>query len=161
MNWQKIYDQLIDNAKSRGAVDGYCEKHHIIPKSMGGSNDKTNLVNLTAREHFLAHFLLGKIHGGSQWHAIDRMRGGMMNINSRLYEIAKKEISKVASERFKGKARTIEVRKKISAGHIGVAISEEAKKKISASLKGRKFSKEAGYRSSLSKHIEGQQAWMN
>lgn len=43
-------------------IDGYVEKHHIIPKSMGGSNNLSNIVKLTAREHFVAHWLLFKIH---------------------------------------------------------------------------------------------------
>ena len=39
----------------------YCERHHIIPKSIGGSNSSYNLVNLTAKEHFIAHRLLEKL----------------------------------------------------------------------------------------------------
>jgi len=35
-----------------------CEWHHILPKSMGGSNRKINKVALTGREHFIAHLLL-------------------------------------------------------------------------------------------------------
>lgn len=61
MNYQKIYDQLIDRAKSR-TLSGYYESHHIIPKCTGGLDIPDNLVNLTASEHFLAHQLLAKIH---------------------------------------------------------------------------------------------------
>ena len=57
MDYQRIYNQIIERAKTR-QLDCYKEKHHIIPKCMGGSNDKTNLVELTAREHFLCHRLL-------------------------------------------------------------------------------------------------------
>lgn len=39
----------------------YFETHHIVPKSLGGTDDKNNLVNLTAREHYIAHLLLVKI----------------------------------------------------------------------------------------------------
>jgi hypothetical protein len=43
----------------RNKGDGnYYERHHIVPKWMGGSNDKSNLVLLTAREHYLCHYLL-------------------------------------------------------------------------------------------------------
>ena len=102
MNYQKVYDDLIRKCKSRIAVDGYKETHHIIPKSMGGhKTDPNNLVDLTAREHFIAHFLLAKIHGGNQWFAIRKMRGNDgFYVNSRLYEIAKIEISKLTSIRF-------------------------------------------------------------
>lgn len=57
MNYQRIYDQIIDRAKER-KLEGYREKHHIIPKCMGGSNEKQNLIELTAREHFICHQLL-------------------------------------------------------------------------------------------------------
>lgn len=63
MDYQVEYDKLIANAQDRGTVDGYSEKHHIIPRSHGGSDDKSNLVELTAQEHFMAHFYLWKIHG--------------------------------------------------------------------------------------------------
>jgi hypothetical protein len=61
MNYQRIYDQIIDRAKER-KLEGYKEKHHIIPKCMGGGNEKENLVVLTAREHFICHWLLCRIY---------------------------------------------------------------------------------------------------
>jgi hypothetical protein len=61
MNYQRIYDQIIDRAKER-TLEGYKEKHHIIPKCMGGSNEKQNLVELTAREHFICHWLLCRVY---------------------------------------------------------------------------------------------------
>ena len=39
-----------------------CEEHHIIPRCLGGSDDKSNLVKLTAKEHFICHLLLTKIY---------------------------------------------------------------------------------------------------
>lgn len=55
MNYKRIYDEIISNAKNRITNKGdYFEKHHIIPKFDNGSNDKDNLVRLTAREHFIA-----------------------------------------------------------------------------------------------------------
>lgn len=64
MNYQRIYDQIIDRAKER-KLEGYKEVHHIIPKCLGGSNHESNLAELTAREHFLCHHLLTKIHPGN------------------------------------------------------------------------------------------------
>jgi hypothetical protein len=61
-NW---YYSIINNAQLRIlSNDVYTEKHHIIPKSLGGSNLKNNLVRLTAREHFICHLLLTKITFG-------------------------------------------------------------------------------------------------
>lgn len=57
------YYAIIANANSRQVV-GYVEKHHIIPKSLGGSNSKSNIVRLSAREHFICHRLLTKMTDG-------------------------------------------------------------------------------------------------
>ena len=61
MNYSLHYEKLINKAKSR-KLDTYKEIHHIVPKCLGGSDDKNNLVELTAREHFIAHLLLLKIY---------------------------------------------------------------------------------------------------
>jgi hypothetical protein len=55
--YTKWYFSIISNAQNR-EVSGYIEKHHIIPKSMGGSDRKSNIAILTPREHALAHLLL-------------------------------------------------------------------------------------------------------
>ena len=59
--YQNIYERLILRAQQR-ELQGYCERHHIIPRCMGGSDDKSNLVKLTPEEHYTAHLLLIKIH---------------------------------------------------------------------------------------------------
>lgn len=61
MNYKKHYQLLIERGKSRTILD-YVETHHIVPRCMGGTDDKTNLVDLTPEEHFLAHQLLMKMH---------------------------------------------------------------------------------------------------
>jgi len=62
--YTRWYNNLINKALIRSSIDGYTEKHHIIPKSLGGSNKKDNLVVLTAREHFICHWLLIKMVKG-------------------------------------------------------------------------------------------------
>lgn len=57
------YYSIIENAAGRQIV-GYTEKHHIIPRSFGGSDDSDNIVRLTAREHFICHLLLCKMTSG-------------------------------------------------------------------------------------------------
>ena len=59
-NW---YFNIIKQAQTR-TISGYTEKHHIIPKSLGGNNTKDNLVALTAREHFVCHLLLTRMTTG-------------------------------------------------------------------------------------------------
>ena len=64
MNYERVYNQIIENAKldEPNRKGMYTERHHIIPRCMGGTNEKSNLVKLTAREHFLCHWLLWKQH---------------------------------------------------------------------------------------------------
>lgn len=104
MNYAAIYSRLIDFRRINNPI-GYCEKHHITPKCLGGDNNPSNLVNLTGREHFIAHVLLAKIHGGKLWMPVLRMknrRGEDKYINSRLYEQARIEWSKWSSENQRG-----------------------------------------------------------
>ena len=63
MNYKKIYFAIIKNRRANPLpLDTYGEEHHIIPRSFGGGNNKANLVRLTAREHFVVHFLLYKMY---------------------------------------------------------------------------------------------------
>lgn len=67
MNYVGIYDRLINSRKillREKENDGLLESHHIKPKSLAGNNNKSNLVLLTPREHYLAHWLLYKFHEG-------------------------------------------------------------------------------------------------
>jgi hypothetical protein len=61
MDYLKSYNSLVVRGKNR-QLTGYTETHHIIPKCVGGTNDKYNLVKLTAREHFICHLLLCEIY---------------------------------------------------------------------------------------------------
>lgn len=58
--YTKWYFSLIENARKRKILQDY-ETHHIIPRSMGGSNEIDNLVKLSYREHFISHLLLTKM----------------------------------------------------------------------------------------------------
>ena len=61
--YKKWYNNIVDHAKNRN-LEGYTENHHIVPKSLGGTDDATNLIRLTAREHFICHLLLTKFTTG-------------------------------------------------------------------------------------------------
>lgn len=61
------YNTIIDKALNRDLDKSiYTEKHHIVPKSLGGSNFKNNLVILSAKEHFVCHLLLTKMTEGKE-----------------------------------------------------------------------------------------------
>lgn len=101
MNYGKIYNQLIERSSEVRSLD-YGEWHHIIPKCVGGTDDASNLVFLTAREHFIAHALLVKIYendGNSyklasafNYMCSDSHRG--KRYNSRSFQLARKLFSK-------------------------------------------------------------------
>lgn len=71
--YQKWYDSITSNGQKRGTLKeskikyGYIEKHHIIPKCMNGSDDISNITFLTAREHYLVHWLLCKIFKNTKY----------------------------------------------------------------------------------------------
>lgn len=107
MNYQRIYDQLI-SFRQKNPVTGYTEKHHIKMSSMGGSDDPSNLVVLSGREHWIAHLLLHKIHRNQQTTFACHMmamkceeRGIPQIKNSRMYEAIRKEVAKYTSKRMK------------------------------------------------------------
>lgn len=58
--YQRWYDELILSRGLRDTPIAYTEVHHILPRALGGSDDDFNLVRLTYREHFVAHWLLTK-----------------------------------------------------------------------------------------------------
>tara|TARA_B110000503_G_C7024602_1_gene361253 strand:- start:354 stop:710 length:357 start_codon:yes stop_codon:yes gene_type:complete len=110
--YNKWYTNITDRAKNR-VLDSYTESHHIQPRSLGGGDEANNLVNLTAREHFVCHWLLVKMTSGQDHHkmlnALRMMRAENLNqqryttkITARVYESIKKEYSILQSERVRG-----------------------------------------------------------
>ena len=124
MDYQRIYDQIIDRAKTR-KLEGYKEKHHIVPRCMGGSDRKENLAELTAREHFTCHQLLTFIYPGNKslifasWmmsNLVTEERS--FKVSSRVYERLKVEHSIAKSEILTGTTRPQQVKDKISASNL-------------------------------------------
>lgn len=163
--YSRWYNQIIERAKCRLLTGEYKEIHHIMPKCLGGNNDSSNLVELTAREHFIAHWLLTKMVTDTKqkyqmWNAFScmlyRERPGQQRykVSSRLFENIKVSGAKIKSEKFKGKNNPMfgkrgkdhpafgkqwsdEQRKNASISHTGITRSIEARKKQSDTTKGR------------------------
>lgn len=101
MDYQKIYDQIINRALSsdRKKVKGgvYYECHHITPRCLGGSNKKENKVLLTAREHFVCHKLLHFIYPEDKklWSAYFMMAFVSDRNQERKYEIGSRECERI------------------------------------------------------------------
>ena len=57
----KRYEKFIESRKHRVIPEGvYTESHHILPKCIGGTDDEDNLIELTYKEHILAHIMLAR-----------------------------------------------------------------------------------------------------
>lgn len=162
MDYLKIYNQIIERAKIRILTE-YKEKHHVIPRCVGGSNEKENIVELTAREHFLCHMLLCEIYPNERkikqaLFLMARTKKYKNIKNSKLYEIAKLNHSLLTSKTHKGKTVSEKTKLKISQSNSkprpeyfralaslsrkGKHITEEHKNKIRNSVLGKKYSKE-------------------
>lgn len=131
MDYHRIYNQLIkravDRSWKRSTAPCYIERHHIIPKCIGGSNKKQNLVCLSAREHFIAHILLAKIynnHKGLVFAAVCMMYNKDSKINCRKYQQLRHQNSIISSERHKGIAKTADARLKMSLAKKGKMYGE-------------------------------------
>lgn len=104
------YFSIVNNAKER-VTQGYSERHHIIPKTLGGKNDKSNIVVLTAREHFICHLLLTKMLVDDDRHkmiyALHMLSNASNKLHqrytpsSKLYEYERKIFSETHSCRMK------------------------------------------------------------
>lgn len=168
------YQNLVNKAKKRQLDDTiYYEKHHIIPKCLGGKDTAENLVSLTLREHYIAHLLLSKFYEGEagrkMHYAMWIMLLQQKKRGSRIFEmyrtkyietslktqIITDEFRQNVSKALTGKKKTktpkllakYERMKDEMKGSgnpmFGKKQSEETKRKIAEKAKGRKQSKEA------------------
>ncbi len=149
--YKKWYETVVFTADARGLGSSkyrnssghngfYTERHHIIPKSLGGNNSKENLVRLTAREHFICHWLLTKmvigVNRAKMITALYAMRGtsskldiGYENkITGRVYAKLREEYSMICSKLNTGKIVSQSTRDKISAANKGRVYSDEVNK---------------------------------
>lgn len=107
--YYKWYHRIILCAKFRKEIL-VKECHHILPRSLGGNNSETNLVDLTPREHYVCHLLLTRFTIGPArkklFYALHRMTNtpGRKIKSSKIYEYIRANHSKAVSERCKGKS---------------------------------------------------------
>jgi hypothetical protein len=141
MNYEKLYNNIILRAKNRPDTVGYFEIHHILPRCLGGNNSKENLVRLTAKEHFLCHYLLYKMQAPAtpayykMIYAFKMMKaqqpGTDRYFNARLYESARTVFAEAMSAARIGKTHSEETKQKLRAAATGKTQSEEMKQKMS------------------------------
>ena len=109
MDYTTIYNNLIQRAVNR-SLDGYRERHHIIPRCLGGNDTNENLVDLTPEEHYIAHLLLMKIYpeNNSLTHAAVMMtvKGKNQIRNNKLYGWVRRKHSIAISINQSGKGNS-------------------------------------------------------
>lgn len=152
MNYQKIYFNIIDKAKSRNwskkTAAEYVERHHILPRSLGGLDQTSNLVYLTAKEHFICHWLLYKLSTGldkakmaNAWFKMCQKNDFQNRYNSRNYALARKAFSE--NNPFKSfKVKEIVKRRMTVNNPMKDPI---VAKKVSQSLKGKQSGSNNGF----------------
>ena len=141
------------NTNGSASMNIYKHKHHIVPRHAGGTDDPSNLVELTVEEHAEAHRVLFEQYG--RWQ--DRVAWQTLSGQITKYEAAQqaRRLANLGNKHFEGKTHTEEVRKRISEFQKkakignkyreGKSHSEETKKNISEKLKGHEATNHGGY----------------
>lgn len=142
ITYEEFIQNILDTRGRFNCGDTYHERHHIVPKCMGGSNEKENLIDLYAREHFVAHKLLAQENPDNDklvyaWTCMAFTKNDVTyecEITPEEYEEAKKTLSiKMTGEGnyFYGKQHTEETKEKLRQQRIGTKASDEAKHHMS------------------------------
>ena len=152
--YQSFYLNLVESGKNLKEqwepVGSLLERHHIIPKHAGGTDEESNFTYLTHREHIAAHWLLWKIHGRWADELAWKMMKGRLhcsthhNLGKTHSEETKKKISDALKSK-KRKPRSEETKKKISdalKGKKRKSFTEEHKRKLSEVRRGKQKSEE-------------------
>jgi hypothetical protein len=182
--YTKWYNQIIQRAQGRVLEPPY-ERHHITPRSLGGTDEKENIAFITPREHFICHWLLVKMTTGEDHYkminALRMMRAENpgqkryhTKITARVYENLKKEYARLQSEKVSGENNPMygdkfyrseegkqRQRAAVSGDNNG-AKTEEARQKIAESKLGKKrapFSEEWRAKMAESKRGEKNNRW--
>jgi len=154
MNYRRIHNLLIERARSRELTSDF-ERHHVVPRSIGGTNESSNIVRLTYREHFLVHWLLVKFTDGDvrrkmqcALHQMAFRNRGNRIVAAWQYEVSRKAKKAAQIGRPSGKSgkkSSPETRAKLSEARrgeknhfFGRHHSAETKAKLSAANRGRK-----------------------
>ena len=167
--YARWYFQIIDKRRL-APVEGYSEKHHVIPACLGGSNSLENVVSLTAREHFICHLLLTKMVNGQARHKMIHavwLMANMISDNQQRQKITgrtlahlRKMHSIAIGNALRGrrlpeeqrakyrKPKSNQARLNMSAGRLGIVFTDRHRKSLSTACSG-KFWINNGYQSKM------------
>jgi Salmonella phage homing endonuclease len=154
VNYATHYERLVDRARTRPVV-GYVERHHVVPKCLGGSNAPENIVRLTPEEHYVAHQLLVKMHPGN--HRLVWAAAAMTNQTqvqrrgNKLYGWLRRLFAERIGHRNRGRTLSAEQRQQIGDRQRGKPrgpFSAEHRRKISEASK--RYVKTPAHRAAMS-----------
>jgi hypothetical protein len=161
MDYKRIYEAVVSRAAGRD-LDQYTERHHIIPRCMGGSNEPSNIVRLTPEEHFLAHQLLAKIHSSNRGLTFALLAMTMKvkghRVGNKQFGWIRRRVAEAIREQKTGVPRDREMMEKIWAGNRGRFVSDDERARNSAGLKGKP--KSAEHNAKVSAALKGRRSPM-
>lgn len=150
ITYKEFIQNVLDTRGRFECGDEYHERHHIVPRCMGGTDEEDNLIDLYAREHFIAHKLLSEENPENDslsyaW----TMMAFVKDKNQERYELTQEEYeearikqSEMASKRFTELWCNDEYRKRVSEAHKRENLSEETLAKLADASRGRKHTEE-------------------
>ena len=134
------YERFIEFNRTRDQGK-YVHRHHIIPKSMGGTDDESNLITLSWLTHYYAHYLLAKEHPENKGLQKYFKRKGTMDDWLHWCYLGYKYQTDKTTHPFYGKHHSEETKAKISEANKGKAFTEKQRKNLSEAMKGNTNSK--------------------
>ena len=152
LTYQEFIDSIIKTRGHFGCGEEYHERHHIVPKCMGGSNDEENLIDLFAREHFDAHRLLALENPTEEgliraWYLMSHVKNQYeqrVEITKEEYEEARIAFAELMREKMTGEGNPMYGRTGELSPLYGCSPSESHRAKISKTLTG-KYEGELAY----------------
>lgn len=131
--YKKWYFDIINKYKD---FDGFTEKHHIIPKSMGGTDNDENIALLSPRVHYICHWLLTKMTEGKNrrkmtfaLHTFFHFnKHRKLNFNSRQYEFHKNKFVAACKDRIPFTKDDVYTFKRVKTNEIFVGTRNQFKK---------------------------------
>lgn len=142
MDYQRVYREFITDRRVRekSLTKGY-ERHHIVPRCLGGGNERSNLIRLTPSDHLFAHVLLARIHGGVLLTAAVRMSGVKRyqgRSTRKRYQFLRNQLSRDMAGNKRANAPKSDLHKqRIGQAHVGMKRSDEAKANMRAAFQRR------------------------
>lgn len=157
VTYKEFIQNILDTRGRFNCNDEYHERHHILPKCLGGTNNENNLIDLFPREHFIAHKLLAKENSNNNnlvhaWALMSRINNhqGIYQLTPEEYEEARKAYIAL----MKGKTFSEEHRMKIGKANKGRIVPKDARLAVAKANASRIWSEES--RQKLSNSMSGE-----